>query len=754
MLLITTLVAGLLQITTTEVHAQPPDPGDREVIRLRTASSKTFRNDDGSFTTSVYTGPVHFREGGLWEEIDTKLVAADSPAFAYRNAAAAFRALFKDELGDDFMRFVVGGRAFDFTLDAAGAGPSQRSRSGLAYWGAFPGVDVAYDVVPDGVKETLALADSHVPTHYRFYLETADADTVTVERTDTGGWAFTEQGGEEPLFVLDPPYALDAADEDFELPPASELPEPTPTPSPSPSPTPEASPSGLPETSATPAAEVTAPPSPEPVEETPAPSPAQDRSETGTKAAAREAVSTKPDDTHAGMKVTRVGDRFAVDLTVDAAWLHDSERMFPVLLDPTVRIQPSLEDANFNSSCPTCTPTLRDRNYIGTTNTNAWRAAMTFDLGDIPASAAQVSNAKLKLYYGNCIPVNVGTCRDRSHQLDVHRMTSAWTTSSTTQSLGFDATPLASYTLAVNADPAWMNWDVTQTRKNWMTGTQSNFGLLVKRSSETPIGESGPRPPGRRYTEDPTLRPALEVTWTADAVTLAEPDTLHSNGAELSWTQYAGTSAFTSYEIHRSSTARFTPSTATLLATIGTKTTTSYRDTTAAPSKTFSYKIVTNGNVSNERTVALPADGQATKVLQPGPAAMKATYLTHDTGYTVCDNNGSRDKLYIGSESTYKRRPILEFDIKEVPASSTVTSATLSLWHGSTIYFAPTVNVHRVTAAWDEGTGNSSCSKDGRPGTSLPAPCRGRRRAQTSTRPSPLRSRISRATPRGGTTTM
>ncbi|MDQ4124324.1 MAG: DNRLRE domain-containing protein [Actinomycetota bacterium] len=712
-------VAAALMPGIAAVAAQEPLPDDgREIARLRTATSKTFRNDDGSFTTKVFTGPVHFRAGGEWREIDTKLVSADAPEFDYRSAAAPFRALFKDELEQGFMRFVASDRAFDLSLDAAIPGSSRRSRSGLAYADVFPGVDVSYDVVPTGVKETLILNDGRAPARYRFYLDTTDARDFVVTELEDGRWTFQHNRDEEPLFVLDAPYALDAADADFELPPAAATPEPTPPPSPSPSLSSEASPSE------------TEPPSPEPGDESSSPEPVIEEPEATEEPAPEEpAVAaapkgaaqvqrrqsspvTKPEDTHVDMKVTRVGERFAIDLSVDAAWLHDRDRVFPVLVDPSLTIQPSLEDANFNASCATCTPTLRDRNYIGMTDSNAWRTAIQFDLGDIPAGAAQVSDAQLKLYYGNCIPA-ASSCSSSSHQLDVHRMTGAWSTSSTTQSLGFDPTPLTSYTLASGADHSWMNWNITQTVKNWLSGTQTNFGVLVKRSTESPLGISGPRPPGWRYTAEASLRPALEVTWTADAVTLASPDTLHSDGAELSWTQYAGTSAFASYEVHRSATNRFTPSASTLLATIGTKTTTRYRDTTAAPSKTFSYKIVTNGNVSNERTVTLPADGKATKILQPMPVNAKGTYVTHDTGYTVCDNNGAKDKLYVGAESTYLRRPVVKFDLTDVPSSSTIIDATMSLWHGSTIYFSPTVTAHRVTSAWKEGSGNGNCSRNG-----------------------------------------
>ncbi|MDN5364387.1 MAG: hypothetical protein PWQ91_1449, partial [Eubacteriales bacterium] len=41
-----------------------------ELVEKRTATSKTYDNGDGTFTTKIYSTPVHFQENGLWREID------------------------------------------------------------------------------------------------------------------------------------------------------------------------------------------------------------------------------------------------------------------------------------------------------------------------------------------------------------------------------------------------------------------------------------------------------------------------------------------------------------------------------------------------------------------------------------------------------------------------------------------------------------------------------------------------------------
>src|SRR6266699_3312639 len=132
-----------------------------------------------------------------------------------------------------------------------------------------------------------------------------------------------------------------------------------------------------------------------------------------------------------------------------------------------------------------------------------------------------------------------------------------------------------------------------------------------------------------------------------DAVTLDAPTLLYSSGAELHWSRFAGPSVFDRYEVHRGATAGFTPVSSgpgsTLLATIRDIDTTSWVDTTAAPSpsgttKYFWYKVVVNGtDASNEQKVTMPTAGQATLTLQPGPAVGEATYMvTNPSSTTPC----------------------------------------------------------------------------------------------------------------------
>jgi RHS repeat-associated protein len=414
------------------------------------------------------------------------------------------------------------------------------------------------------------------------------------------------------------------------------------------------------------------------------------------------------------LTVVRENGGFALELTVKEAWLRSPTRTFPVLLDPTITLQPSSQDASFNDACPTCTPYLDTKLYIGTTATERWRSALQFNLGDVPAGA-NVTDARLKLYYmGSCVPPADGICKPLSAKLNAHRMTAAWSTTSTSGALQFDQAAVASldFSTIADADVQWLTWDVTATTENWLSGAQTNHGLLLKRETE-PLSASGPAPFSRRYTTETSLQPRLEVTYSGDGVELFPPDTLHADGAELRWARYTGPSGapFTKYEVHRSSAAKFTPSASTLVATIGDPKVTFFRDTTAAPSKVFYYKVVANASPSNERKVTLPGDGNSNKTLQPEPIEGRATYV--DNAGAKCTNHGAEADLWLSSDLTAVRRTLLHFDLRDIPTTATITGARLSLWRPFHAGVSAWVDAHRVTSTWEEGTGTDACTGDG-----------------------------------------
>ena len=431
------------------------------------------------------------------------------------------------------------------------------------------------------------------------------------------------------------------------------------------------------------------------------------------------ARAVEPGQPHARVSVQENGDGFQVTLSVDQTWLHDSARRFPVFVDPTISVQPDTLDTTFTADCATCQGFVdaSGRMFIGVSAfPNTYREALQFDLSAIPAGVS-VTGANLGVFYDQaCIAVPGQFCGGADHQVDVHRMTAAWSTASTTSSIQFDPTVLSSFLLSASAGQEWMNWDVSSAVSGWVSGAQPNYGLYLMLSSEKK-GDSGPAPPGNTFQVG-QLAPVLTVTYSGDAVSLAQPGTLHANGAELSWSQYTGPSGapFQQYQVHRSPAPNFTPSATTLLTSISDLATTTFRDTSAAPGGTFYYAVVANSSKSNEVKVTLPADGQSSVSLRLGPGQGQATFMYLYDKFVNCANYGADKFLAAGADSTGVYRSLLQFVLPQIPSTATNVSASLSVLHFLENSVDMTLHTYPVTSSWNEGTGTTSpatCTGDG-----------------------------------------
>src|SRR6266566_3634605 len=168
-----------------------------------------------------------------------------------------------------------------------------------------------------------------------------------------------------------------------------------------------------------------------------------------------------------------------------------------------------------------------------------------------------------------------------------------------------------------------------------------------------------------------------------DAVTLDVPSLVHSTGAELHWSRFAGPSTFDRYEVWRGTASGFTTSAGTLVATVRDIDTTTWLDTTAAPAasgtRDYWYRIVVNGtDASADQKASVPTDGLATLNLQPAPADGQATYVSYGASITTTcygyNNYGAATILRTGSASnSVVHRPLLRFDLRDIPPGATVS---------------------------------------------------------------------------------
>jgi len=149
----------------------------------RTATSKTFVNPDGTYSTQIASIPLHYWDGHAWQDIDNSIVADPTRPGVLRNTANGFIARFAP-LNDGIS---VDADGTTFTMVPQGASPTAVPTVGpdgqtVVYHDAWPGVDLEYRVVSDHVKEDIVLRRRPVTSTFTFALS---GGTVTA-RSDGG----------------------------------------------------------------------------------------------------------------------------------------------------------------------------------------------------------------------------------------------------------------------------------------------------------------------------------------------------------------------------------------------------------------------------------------------------------------------------------------------------------------------------------------------------------------------------------------
>ncbi|MDH6462647.1 RHS repeat-associated protein [Micromonospora sp. A200] len=128
-------------------------------------------------------------------------------------------------------------------------------------------------------------------------------------------------------------------------------------------------------------------------------------------------------------RVQQMYGQTSVTLSADAGWLADPARVYPVVIDPTIKVQPVPTDAQDVQIYSGATTTNYNDTYqlkVGTTDTQAWRSLLKFNLDSIPANTP-ISDAQLQLYYSQ-----THTTYAADVPMQAHRVTADWTEGSAT----------------------------------------------------------------------------------------------------------------------------------------------------------------------------------------------------------------------------------------------------------------------------------------------------------------------------------
>jgi RHS repeat-associated protein len=190
------------EVSTSAVPAAPEEMTDE-----RTVTSRTFQNPDGSFTTEVHAGPIHYKAAnGNLRPIDTTIVESDNPSWAYETRSASYELLIPHDLADQGLIVRQDGHEIEFRPQGAGGAPTVTD-STVTFHDAYPGVDLTYEATPTGVRELIVVQNEQAMQDFVF-----DVDPGALDATVQPDGSVTLEDSVEKVAVLDAPYAYEEAD--------------------------------------------------------------------------------------------------------------------------------------------------------------------------------------------------------------------------------------------------------------------------------------------------------------------------------------------------------------------------------------------------------------------------------------------------------------------------------------------------------------------------------------------------------------
>jgi RHS repeat-associated protein len=194
-----------------------------ELPSLRSVHASHYLMSDGSVEVVTSLDPLNYQlEDGSWEPIDTSVLPAEGTASGFVNETNGFSTAFPAESGSEPLAQIAtdaGTVEIDPVDGEAGPGPTaQVDGSQVIFPDVFGSADVAYTVLPTGVKEDIVLpGPAQVQPSYQFDLTVGDLSArwlpdgaIGLFAADSTGSSYTSPG---LVFVLPAPVLADAADE-------------------------------------------------------------------------------------------------------------------------------------------------------------------------------------------------------------------------------------------------------------------------------------------------------------------------------------------------------------------------------------------------------------------------------------------------------------------------------------------------------------------------------------------------------------
>jgi RHS repeat-associated protein len=427
--------------------------------------------------------------------------------------------------------------------------------------------------------------------------------------------------------------------------------------------------------------------------------------------------------------VEQQGATTVITVRADATWLAAPERQYPVVVDPTITIQPTVsqsQDVMIGQDSPTTNYDGNWRLSTGTTNattTSAYRALVRFGLGTIP-SGATLSSAHLRMYYDQDFEPY-----GKNVEIEARRVTSAWDETTATwnsTNTAFAEAGLSTQTKPATISSTWHSFDVRNIVQSWVNGATANHGFMLKAKTEAPqLGGVRYEAAEYAYNGEHENSPKLVLTYGRPSVTVNAPTTIHATGAELSWAPYVDPDPanpaddVVEYQVHRTVFQTFTPSPWTLVAPLS-PSATRFADTTARPTpaessdpfgNAYYYMVVVktrDGQLipSTTQLVRLPKAGRVVKLYQNLTADTHPD-TTLSSALPAANHNAPTGQAWqlVGKESTTfgTTRSIVDFgDLTDIPDTARVLDAEVEMWTTTTVGSGAVFDAHPLAKPFVE----------------------------------------------------
>ncbi len=174
-----------------------------EIIEKRTENSKHFLMPDGSYKAEIYASPIHYKdEEGKWKEFRNNLIPLQEEV-GYQNEKGPLKIKLKPEKPKTFPVSISSPLDPDwevkFDLMAAREDYLFSFNNKVYYLLPLPDTDLIYEVIDNGLKETLVLNSVQSPSSFTFYLKTRGLELRSLEK---GGYGLFKPGQQNATLYL------------------------------------------------------------------------------------------------------------------------------------------------------------------------------------------------------------------------------------------------------------------------------------------------------------------------------------------------------------------------------------------------------------------------------------------------------------------------------------------------------------------------------------------------------------------------